>query len=162
MVQNTWCQSFLPCLEFEPENHITNKMTYESSEDSDQPGYPPNLIRVFAVHSTDSQWPILHVDRNDSDQTGQMPKLIRVFAGRTGHFVGFVMLRQNLLENKCIYYSLICLYNKTSLIQFGSSEIEFKQININGKWNKITETTSVKIKHNFLNQHIPKWKQLRS
>ena len=29
----------------------------------------------------------------DSDQTGRMPKLIWVFAGRTCHFVGFVMRR---------------------------------------------------------------------
>ena len=33
----------------------------------------------------------LHADNEDSDQTGQMPRLIWVFAGRTGHFVGFVM-----------------------------------------------------------------------
>ena len=29
----------------------------------------------------------------DSDQTGQMPRLIWVFAGRTCHFIGFVMTR---------------------------------------------------------------------
>ena len=29
----------------------------------------------------------------DSDQTGRMPRLISVFAGRTCHFVGFVMRR---------------------------------------------------------------------
>ena len=29
----------------------------------------------------------------DSDQTGRMPSLTRVFAGRTGHIVGFVILR---------------------------------------------------------------------
>ena len=33
-----------------------------------------------------------HADSEDSDPTGQMPRLIRVFAGRTGDFVGFVML----------------------------------------------------------------------
>ena len=33
----------------------------------------------------------LHVDSEDSDQTGRMPRLIGVFAGRTRHFVGFVM-----------------------------------------------------------------------
>ena len=31
--------------------------------------------------------------REDSDQTGRMPRLIRVFAGRTDHFVCFVMMR---------------------------------------------------------------------
>ena len=32
----------------------TNKMAYVPSEDSDQPGHPPSLIRVFAVRSTGS------------------------------------------------------------------------------------------------------------
>ena len=35
---------------------------------------------------------LLHADSKDSDQTGQMPRLIPVFAGRTGHFVGFVIM----------------------------------------------------------------------
>ena len=35
----------------------------------------------------------LHADREDSDQTGRMSRLIWVFAGRTCHFVGFVMRR---------------------------------------------------------------------
>ena len=35
----------------------------------------------------------LHTDSEGSDQTGQMPRLIWVFAGRTGHYVGFVMRR---------------------------------------------------------------------
>ena len=33
----------------------------------------------------------LHADSEDSDQTGRMPRLNSVFAGRTYHFVGFVM-----------------------------------------------------------------------
>ena len=33
----------------------------------------------------------LHADSEDSDQTGRMPRLIWVFAGRTCHFIGFVM-----------------------------------------------------------------------
>ena len=33
----------------------------------------------------------LHADSEDSDQTGWMPMMIGVFAGRTCHFVGFVM-----------------------------------------------------------------------
>ena len=33
----------------------------------------------------------LHVDSNGSDHTGRLPRLIWVFAGRTCHFVGFVM-----------------------------------------------------------------------
>ena len=43
-----------------------------------------------------SQWvakdlSFLHTDSEDSDQTGQLPRLIWVFAGRTSHFVGFVI-----------------------------------------------------------------------
>ena len=34
---------------FEPQHDKTNKMTCAPSEDSDQPGHPPSLIRVFAV-----------------------------------------------------------------------------------------------------------------
>ena len=41
--------------------------------------------------ATDSSF--LHADSEDSDQTGRMPRLIWVFAGRTCHFVGFVMRR---------------------------------------------------------------------
>ena len=32
----------------------TNKMICAPSEDSDQPGHPPSLIRVFTVHSMGS------------------------------------------------------------------------------------------------------------
>ena len=35
---------------FEPPHDKTNKMACAPSEDSDQPGHPPSLIRVFAVH----------------------------------------------------------------------------------------------------------------
>ena len=35
----------------------------------------------------------LHADSEDSYQSGRMPRLIWVFAGRTCHFVGFVMIR---------------------------------------------------------------------
>ena len=34
---------------FEPPHNKTNKMACAPSEDSDQPGHPPSLIRVFAV-----------------------------------------------------------------------------------------------------------------
>ena len=40
------CFMFYP---FELPHDKTNKMTCEPSEDSDQPGHPPSLIRVFAV-----------------------------------------------------------------------------------------------------------------
>ena len=39
---------------FEPPHDKTNKIACAPSEDSDQPGHPPSLIRVFAVHSMTS------------------------------------------------------------------------------------------------------------
>ena len=53
------------------------------SVDSDQPGHPPSLIRVFAVRIKKAwvfSYPLSA--REDSDQTGRMPRLILVFAGR--------------------------------------------------------------------------------
>ena len=57
-------------------------------------GIPP----VWSNSSLCAQWVakdsrFLHEDSEDSDQTGQMPRLIWVFAGRTVHFVGFVLWR---------------------------------------------------------------------
>ena len=49
LVGNTVPQLKLP-ITFEPAHDRTNKMTCAPSEDSDQPGHPPSLIRVFAVH----------------------------------------------------------------------------------------------------------------
>ena len=42
---------------FEPPHDKTNKMTFVPSDDSDQPGHPPSLIRVFAVRSMGSLGP---------------------------------------------------------------------------------------------------------
>ena len=36
-------------MKIEPPHDKTNKMACAPSEDSDQPGHPPSLIRVFAV-----------------------------------------------------------------------------------------------------------------
>ena len=38
----------------EPPHDKTNKMACALSKNSDQPGHPPSLIRVFAVRSMDS------------------------------------------------------------------------------------------------------------
>ena len=53
---------------------------------------------VWSESSLYAQWvakdpSFLQVDSEDSDQTGRMSRLIWVFAGRTCHFVGFVMRR---------------------------------------------------------------------
>ena len=58
--------------------------------------YEPNDSRQNQQSSMHAQWVakdprFLYADSEDSDQTGQMPRLIWDFAGRTCHFVGFVM-----------------------------------------------------------------------
>ena len=42
---------------FEPPHDKIKKMAFAHSEDLDQPGYPPSLIRVFAVRSVGSLGP---------------------------------------------------------------------------------------------------------
>ena len=69
--------------------------TQISLGDSDQPGHPASLIRVFAVRMKKAWALATHwAHSEDSDQTGRIPRLIWVFAGRTCHFVGFVTMRR--------------------------------------------------------------------
>ena len=42
--------NIFPQNDFEPPHDKTNKMVRALSEDSEQPGHPPSLITVFAVH----------------------------------------------------------------------------------------------------------------
>ena len=60
------------------------QMNCAPSEDSDQPGHPPSLIRVFTV-GMKKAWVLSYPMRGseDSDQTGRMPRLIWVFTGHT-------------------------------------------------------------------------------
>ena len=71
------------------------------SEDSDQPGHPPSLIRVFAVRLMGSyiRTQAFFMRTAKTDHTGRMPRLIWVFAGRTCHFVGFVTRRLIFKQN---------------------------------------------------------------
>ena len=53
---------------------------------------------VWSESALCAQWvakdsSFLHAQSEDSGQTGRMPRLTWVFAGRTRHFVGFVMRR---------------------------------------------------------------------
>ena len=62
---------------------------------------------VWPESSQCAQWEakdsaFLHADSEDSDQTRRMPRLIWAFAGRTGHFVGFVVMRLTYTENKSL------------------------------------------------------------
>ena len=59
-----WSQTLKTCflltwLVYGPPHDKTNKMTCAPSEDSDQPGHPPSLIRVFAVRSKGIKGPNL-------------------------------------------------------------------------------------------------------
>ena len=86
-----WPWTNTDCI-FEPSHDKTNKMTCLPSEDSDQPGHLPSLIRVFAVRMKKAWFlSYLLTHSEDFDQTGRMPRLIWVFAGHTCHSVGFVM-----------------------------------------------------------------------
>ena len=69
---------------FEPPHDKTNKVACAPIKDSDQPGHPTSLIRVFTVH-IEKHWVLSYPlsASEDSDQTGQMPRLTRVFDGRT-------------------------------------------------------------------------------
>ena len=74
-----------------PHHVNTNKMTCAPSEDSDQPGHLPSLIRVFAV-CMKKYWDLCYPVRERivrTNQTGRMPRLILVFAGHTVGYVGF-------------------------------------------------------------------------
>ena len=57
---------------------MTNKQNgCAPSEDSDQPGHPPSVIRFFACAQWVAKDPrFLHADSEDSDQTGRMPRVI--------------------------------------------------------------------------------------
>ena len=104
-------------LKNEPQHDKSNKMTCAPSEDSDQPGHPPNLIRVFPHEENLGPW--LPFERTaNTDQTGQMSRLIWVLAGRTGHFVGFVMLLLKhhdilmMIIRKCTFACCIVFYGR--------------------------------------------------
>ena len=72
----THCNSKLSGGLSEPPHDKTNKMAFAPSKDSDQPGHPPSLIRVFAVRFNEP-WVLSYPlsASEDSDQTGRMPRL---------------------------------------------------------------------------------------
>ena len=86
---------------FEPPHDKTNKMTVRPAKTQIRLGIRP----VWSESPLCAQWvakdpSFLQVDSEDYDMTGRMPRLIWVFAGRTCHFVGFVMRR------------LICIFKR--------------------------------------------------
>ena len=80
--------------ENKPLHDKTNKMTCAPSEDSDQPGHPPSLIRVFAVRMQKAwvpSYPLSAQRRLRSDWSDTQADLSLRWAH--SHFVGFVMRR---------------------------------------------------------------------
>ena len=75
---------------YEPPRDKTKKMVCAPSEDSDQPGHPPSLIRVFAVR-VKKPWIIscpLSAQRRSDWADAQADLNLRL---AHTHFVGFVM-----------------------------------------------------------------------
>ena len=84
----SWCQNTT----YEPPRDTTNKMACAPSEDSDQPGHPPSLIRVFAVRMKKARvfsYPLSAKRRLGSDWADAQADLSLRWAH--SHFVGFVM-----------------------------------------------------------------------
>ena len=83
--------------EFKPSHDKTNKMTVRPVKTQICLGIRPVWSEsLLCAHWVAKDPSFLHVDGKNSDQTGRISRLIRVFAGRTCHFVGFVMRRLNL------------------------------------------------------------------
>ena len=80
----------------EPPQDKTNKTACAPSEDSDQPGHPPSLIRVFAFRMKKAwvlSYPLSAQRRLWSDSADAQADLSLRWAH--SHFVGFVMRRLN-------------------------------------------------------------------
>ena len=78
----------------EPCHDKTNNMAFAPSEDSDQSGHPPSLIRVFAVRMKKAwvlSYPLRAPQRLWSDWADAQADLSLRWAH--SHFVGFVMMR---------------------------------------------------------------------
>ena len=87
---------------FEPPLDKTNKIACALCEDSDQPGHPPSLIRVFAVRIKKAwvlSYPLNAQRRLWSDWADAQADLSLRWAHN--HFVGFVMRRLILKVNQC-------------------------------------------------------------
>ena len=81
-----------PHKSFEPVHDKTNKTTCAPSEDSDQPGHPPSLIRGFTVRMNKAwvfSYPLSTQRR--LIRLGRCPGSSVFAEHATGHFVGFVM-----------------------------------------------------------------------
>ena len=95
---------------FEPPRDKTNNVAVRPAKTQIslgiRPVWPESSMCAQLVARDPS---FLHADNEDSDQTGRMPRLIWVFAGRTCHFVGFVMRRLILLARFVLRDWLACM-----------------------------------------------------
>ena len=88
----TDCDKSIRCASIEPPHDKTNKTACAPSEDSDQPGHPPSLIRVFAVRMVKAwtlSYPLCAKRRLWSDWADAQADLNLCWAH--SHFVDFVM-----------------------------------------------------------------------
>ena len=100
---------FGPNVIIESPHNKTNNMTCVPSEDSDQPGHSPSLIRAFADRMK-KPWVLSYqLSAQRRFWSGRVPRLILVSAGRTYNFVGFVIRRRNIgfTSTTCIITAFI-------------------------------------------------------
>ena len=77
-----------------PQNHLCAQRSLRSAWAS---AWSDQSLRCSHEETLGPQLPIERTAK--TDQTGWVPRLIRVFAGRTDHFVGFVMRRLILIPH---------------------------------------------------------------
>ena len=153
--QKNSCRADLPyfCCTSEPSHDKTNKMTMCLAKTQISLGIHP----VWSEPSLCAQWiakdpSFLHADSEDSDQTGRMPRLIWVFAGRTCHFVGFVMRRfismkephsKQMTVN--IVFQFVLTINIVLLVNWNCSLMNKENCLTCQKWTTNQVSSSVKI-----------------
>ena len=111
---------------YEPPDDKTNKMTVRPAKTQISLVIHP----VWSESLLCAQWVVkepnfLYAHSDDSDQSWRIPRLIWDFAGRTGHFVCFVMRRfiYNLISKRSIaVYPLNCKLQLTSSVRLLRSE----------------------------------------
>ena len=136
--QSTWCKVKIIGTAYvrkvvvnynEPPRVKTNKMACAPSEDSDQPGHSPSLIRVFTARLKKAMilsYPLSASE--DSDQTGRMPRLIWVFAGRTATLLVLSRGGSNIDEERSLRrcfssYGSVMLLRETGVFTVVSANV---------------------------------------
>ena len=94
LMSNTSFSCVIFVTTFEPPHDKTSKMTLRPAKTQISLGIRPVWSESSLCALCVAKGPgFLHADSEDSDRTGRIPRLIWVFAGRTCHFVGFVVRR---------------------------------------------------------------------